>query len=66
MNEKELKAFARRFLGPARLVRLKDRLRSRVWQCSRCKLTITNDTPVPAPCPVCGGVAFEAIEQSLQ
>ena len=41
-----------------------DRKRSREWQCSRCKLTITNDNPfpVPAPCPVCGGIAFEAIE----
>jgi rubrerythrin len=65
MDEEELKAFAKKALGPARLVSLKDRLLSREWQCSRCKLTVTNNTPipVPAPCPVCGGIAFEAIEQ---
>jgi rubrerythrin len=65
MDDKELGEFAKRFLGPARIVRLEDRLHSRKWQCSRCKLMVTNNTPipVPAPCPVCGGIAFEAIEQ---
>jgi rubrerythrin len=65
MDDKELDKFAKRFLGPARTVRLEDCLHSRKWQCSRCKLTVTNVTPisVPAPCPVCGGIAFEAIEQ---
>jgi hypothetical protein len=45
-----------------------ERMRSRVWMCSSCKLTITSiePIPVPAPCLLCGGIAFETVEQRLQ
>jgi rubrerythrin len=45
-----------------------ERMRNRVWVCSRCKLTLTNVEPIPAPplCPVCGGIAFEPVEHRLQ
>jgi hypothetical protein len=58
----------RQFLGPARIVSLKDRLRSRAWVCSSCKHTMTSDTPIPvqAPCSKCGGLAFEMVDQPLQ
>jgi predicted Zn-ribbon and HTH transcriptional regulator len=49
---------------PARVVRLKDRLLSCEWRCSSCGLTLEDIIPilVPAPCPKCNGIAFEAIE----
>jgi rubrerythrin len=64
MDEEETKDALERMLGPGRLISGRARKRSRVWMCSRCKLTITNDTPIviPAPCPVCGGIAFETVE----
>jgi predicted Zn-ribbon and HTH transcriptional regulator len=60
MDEKDI---IERLGPPDRVVDLKERLRSREWQCSRCGLTVENDKPipVPAPCPLCGSVAFEAV-----
>jgi rubrerythrin len=64
MDEEETKAALDRMLGPGRRIGRRERLKSRAWMCSSCKLTITNDTPIaiPAPCPVCGGIAFETAE----
>jgi Zn finger protein HypA/HybF involved in hydrogenase expression len=68
MDEAELSKFAKRFLGPARTVSLRDRLRNREWKCSSCKLVITSEAPirVPAPCPKCGGFAFEMVDPAPQ
>jgi rubrerythrin len=67
MDEEELDELTRRLLGPVRIVSLKDRLRSGTWKCTSCEYTRTSDTPilVPAPCPKCGGIAFETVEQPL-
>jgi rubrerythrin len=61
MDEKDI---IERLGPPDKIVSLKERLRGRQWQCSRCGLTVENDKPipVPAPCPLCGGIAFEAID----
>ena len=67
-REEKLKAFARKFLGPARRVSRKDRLHSRAWQCSSCGRTVEHANPIsaPAPCPRCGGIAFETVDPRLQ
>ena len=68
MDEKEPKTFVREFLGPARVVSLRDRLPSCEWRCASCGFTVedTIPIPVPAPCAKCNGIAFEAIEPVLQ
>ena len=68
MEEKEQKTLVRVFLGPARVVGLEDHLLSSEWRCSSCDLRVENIIPiqVPAPCPTCNGIAFEAIEPVLQ
>ena len=68
MDEEELKTFARTFLGPARVVSLKDHLLSCKWPCASCGLTVedTIPIPVPAPCPKCNGIAFEAVDRHPQ
>ena len=52
-------------LGPPdKIVNIREPMRSRAWQCSRCGLTVENDKPirVPAPCPLCGSIAFEMVK----
>jgi hypothetical protein len=68
MDEEDLKGFERKFLGPARVVSLKDRLLSCEWRCSSCGLTVEDiiPIPVPAPCQKCNGIAFEAVDPVLQ
>ena len=63
MDEKDI---SERLGPPARIVRLKDRMLSSEWRCSSCGLTVEDiiPIPVPAPCPKCSGIAFEAIEPS--
>jgi rubrerythrin len=69
MDEEDLKAFDRKFLGPARVVSLKDRLLSCEWRCSSCGLTVEDIIPIPvpaSPCPQCNGTNFEAIDPVLR
>ena len=68
MDEEDLKGFERKFLGPARVVSLKDRLLSCEWRCSSCGLTVEDiiPIPVPTPCQKCNGIAFEAVDPVLQ
>ena len=40
MDEDDLKSYERKFLGPARVGSLKDRLLSCEWRCSSCGLTV--------------------------
>ena len=53
---------------PDKIVGLKDRLLSCEWRCSSCGLIVEDiiPIPVPAPCPKCSGIAFEAVEPILQ
>lgn len=65
MDEKDV----RERLGPPdKIIGRSERMRSRVWMCSSCKLTITSiePIPVPAPCLLCGGIAFETLDRPLQ
>jgi rubrerythrin len=68
MDEDDLKSYERKFLGPARVVSLKDRLLSCEWRCSSCGRTVEDiiPIPVPAPCPQCNGINFEAIDRILR
>jgi hypothetical protein len=53
-------------LGPPdEIVSREDRMRSRAWVCSTCRKLVTSPTPipVPAPCSLCHGIAFEAIRE---
>jgi rubrerythrin len=65
MDEKDI---IERLGPPDKIVRLMDRVLSREWRCSRCGHTVedTVPIPVPAPCPKCNGIAFEAVEPVLQ
>ena len=65
MDEKDI---IERLGWPDKIVRLKDRLLSCEWRCSICGLSVedTIPIPVPAPCPKCNGIAFEAVEPVLQ
>ena len=67
MDEEELETFARAFLGPAKVVDLKDRLLSQGWRCSSCGLLVESakPIPVPAPCQRCRGIAFETADPSV-
>jgi rubrerythrin len=49
---------------PDKIIGRDDRMRSRVWKCSSCNLTITGVEPIPFPplCPACGGIAIEMVE----
>ena len=52
-------------LGPPdEIVGREDRMRSRSWLCSTCRIvTITPEpSPNPAPCTKCGGISFETVE----
>ena len=51
MDEDDLKSYERKFLGPARVVSLKDRLLSCEWRCSSCGLTVDDIVPIPVPAP---------------
>jgi hypothetical protein len=60
MDEHEV----RKVLGaPDEIIGRKDRMRSRVWQCSSCLAVTHSEQPihVPAPCVQCGGIAFRVI-----
>jgi rubrerythrin len=61
MDEKDI---IERLGPPDNIIGRSERTRNRVWLCSSCKLTITSiePIPVPAPCPVCDGIAFESVE----
>ena len=65
MHEKDI---IERLGPPDKIVRLKDRLLSHEWRCSSCGFTVedTIPIPVPAPCPKCNGIAFEAVERPPQ
>ncbi len=65
MDEKDI---IERLGPPDKIVRLKDRMLSSEWRCSSCGLTVEDTVPIPAPapCPKCGGIAFEAVEPVLQ
>jgi predicted Zn-ribbon and HTH transcriptional regulator len=65
MDEKDI---IERLGSPDKIVRLKDRLLSHEWRCSSCGFTVedTIPIPVPAPCPKCNGIAFEAVERPPQ
>jgi rubrerythrin len=58
MDEKQIR---QRRGPPDKIVDHRGHLRSREWMCSTCKHVITSaePVPVPAPCPKCGGIAFE-------
>ena len=45
MDEDDLKSYERKFLGPARVVSLKDHLLSCEWRCSSCGLTVDDIVP---------------------
>lgn len=40
-----------------------DRIRSRVWICSTCRLAVTSPEPISVPpqCRRCGSIAFETL-----
>jgi len=56
-------------LGPPdEIVGRDDRMRSRAWVCSECRQIVASPTPmpVPAPCALCGGIAFETLRTERQ
>ena len=64
MDEKDVVAL----LGPPdELGRRQDRMRGRAWKCLTCTTVITSaePIPIPAPCIVCGGIAFELVTAPL-
>lgn len=64
MDEKDVVVL----LGPPdESVRRQDRMRGRAWKCSTCTTVITcvEPIPTPAPCIVCGGIAFELVAAPL-
>ena len=65
MDEKEIIEL----LGqPNKIVSRRERMRSRVWLCSKCGIVTTSPEPIhcPALCARCGGIFFETAEPQLQ
>jgi hypothetical protein len=48
---------------PDAIVGREGRMRSRAWACTTCREVVrgSEPIPVPAPCPRCGGIAFETV-----
>ena len=48
---------------PDAIVDASQAMRRRAWRCDACDDVVNSDVPirVPAPCPKCGNISFEAI-----
>ena len=51
------------FLGPPDEITDHARMLGTAWKCWTCVEVVISDTPmpVPAPCPRCGGIAFDKV-----
>jgi DNA-directed RNA polymerase subunit RPC12/RpoP len=61
-TEHDVIRFMKRF--PDKILGANEQITAHTWKCSRCETKFYSEIsqPIPSPCRMCGGIAFEKID----